>query len=339
MARAGKMPGLPMPLRSEARVTAERTDYTGREHPRCGPAPRIVSLVPSITELLFDLGLGPFVAGRTTFCIHPRPAVESVPRVGGTKTVRIDRLRRLEPTHVIVNVDENRRSDVEAIESFTPHVIVTHPLDPADNRLEPTHVIVNVDENRRSDVEAIESFTPHVIVTHPLDPADNPGLFRLIGSIFGRDEAAARLAGAFAEALAAVAETAGRLPARRVLYLIWKEPWMTVSRDTYISRTLALVNWETAAHDPGVRYPEVMLAEPLFAGIDLVLLSSEPYPFKPEHAALVRAAPGGARVPIALIDAEMISWYGSRAIPGLRYLARFAECCTLSPSPLSLIIR
>ena len=299
MARAGKMPGLPMPLRSEARVTAERTDYTGREHPRCGPAPRIVSLVPSITELLFDLGLGPFVAGRTTFCIHPRPAVESVPRVGGTKTVRIDRLRRLEPTHVIVNVDENRRSDVEAIESFTPHVIVTHPL----------------------------------------DPADNPGLFRLIGSIFGRDEAAARLAGAFAEALAAVAETAGRLPARRVLYLIWKEPWMTVSRDTYISRTLALVNWETAAHDPGVRYPEVMLAEPLFAGIDLVLLSSEPYPFKPEHAALVRAAPGGARVPIALIDAEMISWYGSRAIPGLRYLARFAECCTLSPSPLSLIIR
>ena len=299
MARAGKMPGLPMPLRSEARVTAERTDYTGREHPRCGPAPRIVSLVPSITELLFDLGLGPFVAGRTTFCIHPRPAVESVPRVGGTKTVRIDRLRRLEPTHVIVNVDENRRSDVEAIESFTPHVIVTHPL----------------------------------------DPADNPGLFRLIGSIFGREAASARLAGAFAEALAAVAETAGRLPARRVLYLIWKEPWMTVSRDTYISRTLALVNWETAAHDPGVRYPEVTLAEPLFAGIDLVLLSSEPYPFKPEHAALVRAAPGGARVPIALIDAEMISWYGSRAIPGLRYLARFAECCTLSPSPLSLIIR
>ena len=299
MARAGKMPGLPMPLRSEARVTAERTDYTGREHPRCGPAPRIVSLVPSITELLFDLGLGPFVAGRTTFCIHPRPAVESVPRVGGTKTVRIDRLRRLEPTHVIVNVDENRRSDVEAIESFTPHVIVTHPL----------------------------------------DPADNPGLFRLLGSIFGREEAAARLAGAFAEAVAAVAETAGRLPARRVLYLIWKEPWMTVSRDTYISRTLALVNWETAAHDPGVRYPEVTLAEPLFAGIDLVLLSSEPFPFKPEHAALVRAAPGGARVPIALIDAEMISWYGSRAIPGLRYLARFAECCTLSPSPLSLIIR
>ena len=108
-------------------TASERTDWAGREHPRAGLEPRIVSLVPSITELLFDLGLGPFVAGRTTFCVHPREGVESVPRVGGTKTVRIDRLRRLEPTHVIVNVDENRKEDVEALESFVPHVIVTHP--------------------------------------------------------------------------------------------------------------------------------------------------------------------------------------------------------------------
>ena len=280
-------------------MAGERTDWAGREHPPAGPAPRIVSLVPSITELLFDLGLGPFVAGRTTFCVHPEEAVESVPRVGGTKTVRLDRLRRLEPTHVIVNVDENRKEDVEAIESFTPHVIVTHPL----------------------------------------GPGDNPGLFRLIGAIFGREEAAERLASGFAEELAAVKETAARLPPRRVLYLIWKEPWMTVSRDTYIARTLALVDWETAAHDPGVRYPEVGLDEALFAKVDLVLLSSEPYPFKPRHAALVRAAPGGAGMPIALIDAEMVSWYGSRAIPGLRYLAEFAERYALPSSDLSLIIR
>ena len=279
--------------------SAERTDWAGREHPPAGPAPRIVSLVPSITELLFDLGLGPFVAGRTTFCVHPRAAVEPVPRVGGTKTVRIDRLRRLDPTHVIVNVDENRKEDVEAIESFAPHVIVTHPL----------------------------------------EPADNPGLYRLLGSIFGREEAAERLATAFAGELAEVNEAAARLPPRRVLYLIWKEPWMTVSRDTYISRTLALVNWETAAHDPGVRYPEVVLDEALFADIDVVLLSSEPYPFKPEHAALVRAAPGGARAPIALIDAEMVSWYGSRAIRGLDYLAELARRCALPPSDVSLIIR
>ena len=280
-------------------MTGERTDWAGREHPRAGPEPRIVSLVPSITELLFDLGLGAFVAGRTTFCVHPRAAVESVPRVGGTKTVRLDRLRRLEPTHVIVNVDENRKEDVEAIESFAPHVIVTHPL----------------------------------------EPADNPGLYRLLGSIFGREEAAERLANAFAGELAAVKEAAARLPPRRVLYLIWKEPWMTVSRDTYISRTLALVNWETAAHDPGVRYPAVVLDQALFAGVDVVLLSSEPYPFKPEHASLVRAASGGGPVPIALVDAEMVSWYGSRAIRGLGYLAELARRCALPPSDVSLIIR
>ena len=262
----------------------QRTDYAGREHPRAGAEPRIVSLVPSITELLFDLGLGPFVAGRTTFCIHPQPGVESVPRVGGTKTVRLDRLRALGPTHVIVNVDENRKGDVDALESFTPHVVVTHPL----------------------------------------GPADNPGLYRLLGAIFGREAAAEALERKFAAGLDALRATARRLPSRRVLYLIWKEPWMTVSRDTYISRTLSLVHWETAAHDPGTRYPEVELDAALLAGVDLVLLASEPFPFKPEHGALVRTAPGGDRVPIALIDAEMVSWYGSRAIRGLRYLAEFA---------------
>ena len=297
---AGPVPApRPAGTRRAGRVTHDRTDFAGRAHPRAGSDPRIVSLVPSITELLFDLGLGPFVAGRTTFCVHPRESVETVPRVGGTKTVRLDRLRRLTPTHVIVNVDENRKSDVGAIESFAPHVIVTHPL----------------------------------------EPGDNPGLYRLLGSIFGREAAAEALAQEFAAGLEALREAAGRHPARRVLYLIWKEPWMTVSRDTYISRTLALVNWETAAHDPGVRYPEVALEERLFAGLDLVLLSSEPYPFKSEHAALVRAAPGGYRTPIALIDAEMVSWYGSRAIRGLRYLADFAARCNRPPSSLSSIIR
>ena len=279
-------------------MTAARTDFAGREHRRAGPEPRIVSLVPSITELLFDLGLGPFVVGRTTFCVHPRPGIESVPKVGGTKTVRLDRLRRLRPTHVIVNVDENRKDDVDAIEGFAPAVIVTHPL----------------------------------------GPGDNPGLYRLLGAIFGREAAAEALEREFAAGLEALDAAARRLPSRRVLYLIWKEPWMTVSRDTYISRTLALVNWETAAHDPGVRYPEVELDESILASVDLVLLASEPYPFKARHGALVRAAPGGGRVPVALIDAEMVSWYGTRAIPGLRYLAEFAARFQDFPSSLSTII-
>lgn len=263
-----------------------RVDFAGREHPRASAGDaRIVSLVPSITELLFDLRLGASVVGRTTFCVHPADAVADIARVGGTKTVRLDRLRELRPTHVIVNVDENRKEDVEAIAEFAPNVIVTHPL----------------------------------------GPEDNPPLYRLLGEIFGREAEASRLSDEFGAALDVVRRAAERLPPCRVLYLIWKEPWMTVSRDTYISRTLQLVHWDTGAHGPAdTRYPEVTLDEALFAGTDLVLLSSEPYPFKPEHIALVRAAPGGDRAPTMIIDAEMVSWYGSRAVRGLHYLADFA---------------
>ena len=95
--------------------------------------PRIISLVPSITELLFELGLGDRVVGRTGFCIHPWEQVRTVAKVGGTKDLKFDTIRELNPTHVIVNVDENRREDAEALAAFVPEVVVTHPLVPRDN--------------------------------------------------------------------------------------------------------------------------------------------------------------------------------------------------------------
>lgn len=96
---------------------------------------------------------------------------------------------------------------------------------------------------------------------------------------------------------------------------------MTISQDTYISRTLALLNWRTQPASADDRYPEVKLEE--FAGrLDRVLLSSEPFHFKERHLPEVQAAVPGAQV--SLIDGEMTSWYGSRAIEGLRYLADYA---------------
>ena len=94
------------------------------------PAPRIASLVPSLTELLFALGLGERLVARTGFCVHPGDAVDAVPKVGGTKDVNLAKLRRLAPTHVLVNVDENRRETVDAIEAgptARPQIVVTHP--------------------------------------------------------------------------------------------------------------------------------------------------------------------------------------------------------------------
>lgn len=258
-------------------------DAAGARHQPAGAGPRIVSLVPSLTELLFDLGLGARLVGRTHYCVHPRGEVEKVTSVGGTKKVKLDRLRALGPSHVIVNVDENSREQVDEIAGFVPHVIVTHPL----------------------------------------VPADNIALYRLIGGLFGRDEAAARLCRDFTAARAALEERARALPRRRVLYLVWKEPWMTVSRDTYLSRTLALANWETVAHDPGLRYPVVEIGAELLAATDLVLFPSEPYAFTAADIEAFGAAhPGGPR--LSAIDGEMVSWYGSRAIEGLGYLGELA---------------
>jgi hypothetical protein len=119
-----------------------------------------------------------------------------------------------------------------------------------------------------------------------------------------------------------------------VLYLIWRDPWMTVSQGTYIAQTLALFNWRTTTPSTpdacsrtedkrrGVeRYPEVDLAD--FAGVDRVLLSSEPFHFKAEHVAEVAKLVPGAKV--SLIDGEMTSWYGSRAIAGLDYLREYTK--------------
>jgi ABC-type hemin transport system substrate-binding protein len=121
--RAGSISNLPSTL----------TDAAGTVHQPAGEDPRIVCLVPSITELLCDLGLSEQLVGRTGFCIHPREIVRTIPKVGGTKDVKLDRVRRLAPTHAVVNIEENRRETAEALAGFVPHIIVTHPRSPRDN--------------------------------------------------------------------------------------------------------------------------------------------------------------------------------------------------------------
>ena len=260
-------------------------DAAGTRHAPARSDARIVSLVPSITELVCDLGLAAQLAGRTGFCVHPREVVRRIPKVGGTKDVDLDRLRALRPTHVILNIDENRKEDARALAGFVPTLIVTHPL----------------------------------------GPLDNLALYRLIGGIFGREGEAEELCRKFEEAYAALQSAARAFPLDRVLYLIWKNPWMTVSRDTYVSRMLALVNWETVPADCADRYPKIEINSDVLNGAGVVLLSSEPYLFREAHVAELRAEPCVREKTIALIDGEMTAWYGSRAIEGLGYLRRFRE--------------
>jgi ABC-type Fe3+-hydroxamate transport system substrate-binding protein len=240
---------------------------------------RIVCLVPSITELVCDLGLADELVGRTGFCIHPWETVKKIPKVGGTKQLKLDRIRELAPTHAIVNVDENRREDADALAEFIPNIVVTHPLAPLDN----------------------------------LD------LYRLLGTTFDRQAEAERLCDKFECALDELRSQTWT--PQDVLYLIWRDPWMSVALDTYIAQMLALVGWRSHPVQSEDRYPTVDPAE--WGRVDRVLLSSEPYHFKERHLDEVTALAQNARV--TLIDGEMTSWYGSRAIQGLRYLASYAS--------------
>jgi ABC-type Fe3+-hydroxamate transport system substrate-binding protein len=256
-------------------------------------APRIASLVPSLTELLVALGLGPHLVARTGFCVHPADAVQAIPKVGGTKDVNLAKLRRLAPTHVLVNVDENRLDTVDTIRTWPP-----------DER-------------------------PQVLVTHPQGPADNllliDQLLEAFGGLPGVQPRAQACRREIADELART-DAQAHAP-QRVLYLIWREPWMTVARDTYIARMLAQVNWHTLpALDGGphgaARYPVVQGGEPWLAEVQQVLLSSEPYAFGPQHLEAARGLCPNAQARV--VDGELISWYGPRAAAGLRYLRALA---------------
>jgi ABC-type Fe3+-hydroxamate transport system substrate-binding protein len=257
-------------------------DAAGNEHEPAQPPCRIVSLVPSLTELLFALDLQGELVGRTDFCIEPEGRIEQIAVVGGTKTADMAKLLALKPTHVLVNIDETPKELAEKISA-----------------------------------EGI-----HVVVTHPNKPADNLALFGLLGGLFGRQQQAAKLSADLQGELMLT----GNWPQRKVLYLIWKRPWMTISRDTYIAEMLKLFGMRTLCHDPDKRYPEVAMDAGLLAEADLILFSTEPFPFALKHReAFGRDFNIGAAPRLLSIDGKMVSWYGSRAIDGLRYLRDFTS--------------
>lgn len=253
--------------------SSETRDALGRLV-RVPMAPRrIVSLVPSLTELLFDLGLDDEVVGLTRFCVRPPGWKAEKSRVGGTKQVDRARVAALAPDLVLANREENTREDVEALSAVAP-VYVT-------------------------DVATVEQALE---------------MIRAVGALCDRAERGAALA-AEIEAGFAGLEAERRSAERgagagpRAAYLIWRRPYMTVGGDTFIADVLrrsGLVN----AFDERTRYPEVDLAELAAAELDVLLLSSEPFPFKEAHAAELAEAVAGTRV--LLVDGELFSWYGSR---------------------------
>ena len=242
----------------------EGTDALGRAVRLEAPPRRIVSLVPSQTELLADLGLDAETVGLTRFCVHPAGWKARKAIVGGTKDVRVDRVRALAPDLVIANREENVREQVEAIATFAP-----------------------------------------VWVSDVADVAGALAMVRDVGRLCDRSAQA----DALADEIAAGFDALPTWPSVRTLYLIWRDPWMAVGHDTFISDVLRRGGLENATGDRD-RYPSLSDAEVAALAPDVILLSSEPYPFADKHIAEVQALAPGAHV--VLVDGEPFSWYGSR---------------------------
>jgi len=228
---------------------------------------RIVSLVPSQTELLHYLGLEEETVGITKFCVHPRTWFATKTRVGGTKTVNKEMIDRLEPGLIIANKEENIREQVEALAADHP-VWVT-------------------------DVNNLE---------------DALQMIRDIGQLTGRKEKAGTLINEISHGFSTL-ENATMNSQKRAAYLIWKDPYMAAASGTFIDDMLGRCGFENVFAGKS-RYPEITVSQLQLANCELLLLSSEPYPFKQKHIDELQVQLPHTR--IICTDGEMFSWYGSR---------------------------
>ncbi|TVQ09575.1 MAG: hypothetical protein EA364_13725 [Balneolaceae bacterium] len=264
---------------------------------------RIISLVPSLTELVFHLDLGNRLVGRTRFCIHPEKQIGGVEIIGGTKNPRIDKIKALKPDIVIANREENRKEDVDAISSFS-EVLVTE--------------IATVKEALNEMLR--------------------------IGEVLGKAHEAAGLVDAISR------EIPGNSPTNslRALYMIWRDPWMAAGGDTYIHDVMQHFGLHNVCAGMD-RYPQLTEDQMCNMAPEVILLSSEPYPFRKKHMSEMAGLFSGSQKfgpgkpdeikppetvkndrragsPMVLtVDGEWFSWYGPRMLPSFRSLAGWRQ--------------
>jgi ABC-type Fe3+-hydroxamate transport system substrate-binding protein len=231
---------------------------------------RIISLVPSQTELLYDLGLQDQIVGQTVFCIHPQQYFFNSTKIGGTKKVKFQVIDDLKPDLIIGNKEENSLEIVEQLSSKYPVWLSDiYTLEEAYSMINQIGEICNVSDKANQIVEQIQnsfaSITPQKLGT--------------------------------------------------CLYLIWKDPYMTVGQNTFINNIIEKIGFTNVVQNS--RYPEISIEEMLKLNPQNILLSSEPYPFKQKHIDQLQVMLPSAN--IRLIDGEMFSWYGSRMKHSVAY--------------------
>jgi len=245
-------------------------DQLGREVAIKSKPMRIVSLVPSQTELLFYLGCGESVVGRTHFCIHPMPTIKTVAKIGGTKKINRQKIDALSPDLIIANKEENNKEDIESLSKAYPVWV--------------------------SDIRTIE---------------DALSMIEQLGALLDREEAAQNLS---QEIQKKRREYKSTYPPLRCLYLIWKSPWMAAGSETYINSLLQEIGLQNTCV-AGSRYPILELSAIQAMNPELVMLSSEPYPFKEKHMEALQIELPHAK--IIMVNGEFFSWYGNRLLPSI----------------------
>jgi hypothetical protein len=246
---------------------------------------RIISLVPSQTALLHHLELDAEVIGITKFCIHPSTWFREKTRIGGTKSLHIEKIIALQPDLLIANREENNQQEVELLAETLP-VWVTD----VKNLFDALHMIEDLGKLTRK-IQLSEQLVKKIEVAfQQLDPRRKP---------------------------------------IRTAYLIWKDPYMTVGTDTFIHDMMTRGGFVNIFSNQ-TRYPVCSIEEIRLLGCELVLLSSEPYPFKQKHLdELSKLLPG---TKIILANGEMFSWYGSHLLDVPAYLNQLYEAVTQNES-------
>ena len=236
------------------------------------PPKRIISLVPSQTELLHYFGLEEEVIGITKFCVHPQTWFRNKTRIGGTKNINIEKITELQPDLIIANKEENVKEQIEALQQVAPVWV--------------------------SDINNFE---------------DALSMIASVGTLVAKQTAAETLITQIKEAFLKLQTTNYKLP---TAYLIWRNPYMTVGGDTFIKDMLHKCGLQNVFENEK-RYPTVTIEAIKERGTKLILLSSEPYPFKEKHLEEIKLQIPNAK--ILMVDGEMFSWYGNRMLYAAQY--------------------
>lgn len=247
-------------------------DQLGREIEIAQVPKRIISLVPSQTELLFDLGLDEEVAGITKFCVHPSHWHKTKTWVGGTKQLHLDKIAALQPDLILANKEENTREHIEELAKRFPVWV--------------------------SDVNTLN---------------DALLMMKAIGDITGTSSKAGHIINQVKLDFDQLPVTNTRI---QTCYLIWKDPYIAVGSDTFINDMLQHAGFENMLEHQK-RYPLVTIEQLQAINCQLLMLSSEPFPFRQKH--MDELQPIFANTKIILTDGEMFSWYGSRLLKAPAY--------------------